>query len=66
MFYNNINMRRFSMAFDNPQLTRTKQHALYITQMEAQNKPKRYGIDLATPMIQRVYKAKPGCSACGK
>lgn len=59
-------MRRFSMAFDNPQLTRTKQHALYIAQMAAQNKPKPSGIDLATPMIERVYKAKPGCSACGK
>lgn len=59
-------MRRFSMAFDNPQLSRTKQHALYIAQMDAQNKAKRSGVDLATPMIERVYKAKPGCSACGK
>ena len=59
-------MRRFSMAFDNPQLTRSKQHLWYMAQMEAQNKPKKYGIDLATPMIERVYKAKPGCSACGK
>ena len=23
-------------------------------------------VDLNTPMIGRVYKAKPGCSACGK
>ena len=62
-------MRRFSMAFDNPQLMRAKQNALYAYQLQAQQKqniPKGRGLDLATPMIDRVHKAKPGCSACGK
>lgn len=26
----------------------------------------RPGASLSSPMIERVYKARPGCSACGK
>ena len=63
-------MKRFSMAFDNPQQNRAKQNLLYAYQLQAQNNTgavsKARGLDLASPMIGRVYKAKPGCSACGK
>lgn len=62
-------MQRFSMAFDNPQLVRAKQNALYAYQNQIQNTAslsKRRGMDLGSPMIERVHKAKPGCSACGK
>ena len=57
------------MAFDNPQQNRAKQNLLYAYQVQAQNnstQSKARGLDLASPMIGRVYKAKPGCSACGK
>jgi hypothetical protein len=62
-------MKRFSMSFDNPAQNAVRQSILYNAQMQAQ-KAKPYAgskkIDLALPMIDRVYKAKPGCSACGK
>ena len=62
-------MKRFSMAFDNPSLMRAKQNLLYAYQTQIQNNQaasKRKGFDLGSPMIDRVHKAKPGCSACGK
>ena len=60
-------MKRFSMTFDNPRQNAIRQSILY-QQQQKQNQavPISRRIDLARPMIDRVYKAKPGCSACGK
>ncbi len=30
------------------------------------SRPKNVNVALNAPMIDRVHKAKPGCSACGK
>lgn len=54
------------MAFDNPKANMIKQNLLYSYQVQAQQKSSSRGMDLSTPMIDRVYKARPGCSACGK
>ena len=62
-------MKRFSMVFDNPGQNAIRQNILYNAQMQSQKATPYTGstkIDLARPMIDRVYKAKPGCSACGK
>lgn len=63
-------MKRFSMAFDDPRINIAKQQLFYESQMKmkdslAQRQNSRGG-DLKLPMIERVYRAKPGCSACGK
>jgi len=62
-------MPRFNMTFDNPAQNAIRQNILY--QYQQQQQKQRAGvpsgkIDLARPMIGRVYSAKPGCSACGK
>lgn len=54
-------MDRFKMKFDNssrsiPTVPKSTIHTNISTRP----------IGLNTPMIDRVYKAKPGCSACGK
>lgn len=60
-------MRRFAMTFDNPGQNAIRQSILYQQQKQVQTTPpSSRRIDLARPMIDRVYKAKPGCSACGK
>jgi hypothetical protein len=60
-------MKRFSMTFDNPAQNAIRQNILYQHQQQNQRQaPPSRKIDLARPMIDRVYKAKPGCSACGK
>jgi hypothetical protein len=59
------------MGFDNQRINQKKQ-ALYNAYLNAEKvknsapiiNPKK--MTLAGPMISRVYKAKPGCSACGK
>ena len=68
-------MKRFSMTFDNPGQTAIRQNIIYQAQLRAQAQAQTASIptgnaskkiDLRRPMIDRVYKAKPGCSACGK
>jgi hypothetical protein len=57
------------MVFDNPGQNAIRQNILYNAQIQSQKAIPYTGstkIDLARPMIDRVYKAKPGCSACGK
>ena len=55
------------MAFDDPRSNMARQNLLYAAQIkyEAQGKKTR-GSDLKVAMIERVHRAKPGCSACGK
>ena len=62
-------MKRFSMTFDNPAQNAIRQNIIYQYQQQLQQQkavPPSKRIDLAKPMVERVYKAKPGCSACGK
>ncbi len=44
-------------------------NAHYIPMPAPRHEPKMVrspALSLSSPMIDRVYKAKPGCSACGK
>lgn len=67
-------MKRFSMTFDNPGQNTFRQNYLsYQTQLQLQKQQQQQRpvalnrkADLTRPMVDRVYKAKPGCSACGK
>jgi len=59
------------MTFDNPAQNAIRQNMMYQYQQQKQQQQQKAvapsrRIDLARPMIDRVYKAKPGCSACGK
>ena len=59
------------MAFDDPRINMQKQHLIYASHIKqenslAQKESHRKGGDLKLPMIERVHRAKPGCSACGK
>ena len=67
---------RIFMNIENPQVISARQQATYNYYLQQQNIQKKqqqltlnkngYKIDLASPMIGRVYTAKPGCSSCGK
>ncbi len=55
-------MDRFKMRFDN-----SRQPIFYPTEKPTANLASIKPVTaLNAPMIDRVYKAKPGCSACGK
>lgn len=62
----NMSGNRFKMEFNNnnntPLIYRQLANALSIPQQV--QAPKL--VSLSSPMINRVYTAKPGCSACGK
>jgi hypothetical protein len=60
-------MNRFKMSFNNsgilpPTVNNNLGTTISRTSIPAIPKP----TSLNTPMIERVYKAKSGCSACGK
>jgi hypothetical protein len=58
-------MDRFKMSFKNS----GEFHQLYNSNLAPPSVPasvKPRNIGLNAPMIDRVHKAKPGCSACGK
>ena len=66
-------MGRFSLSFDNPQSNLAKQQLMYAYQQQitkTQNVSNGNGNGnrngLTGSMIDRVYKARPGCGACGK
>lgn len=69
--------QKISMIIENSQVISARQQATYNyylhqqqqqqqTQKQQQLQTNGYKIDLARPMIGRVYTAKPGCSSCGK
>ncbi len=62
-------MNRFKMTFGNygslPPQTYTMQ-SLSASVGTSRSTPRAMPTALNAPMIDRVYKAKPGCSACGK
>lgn len=57
---------RFKMDFNNnnntPLIYRQIANAISVPQQVQLQK----AVNLSSPMINRVYTAKPGCSACGK
>ncbi len=56
--------RSFKMSFTNDNVILNRQLAI---NSQLNNSPKYKSVGgLNAPMIDRVYKAKPGCSACGK
>jgi hypothetical protein len=58
---------RFKMSFGNDNFRVARQQALASYQANISDIPNRKNPTLLNaPMIDRVYRAKPGCSACGK
>lgn len=58
-------MKHFKMLFSNSNSGYLPPSNLGVTKTIYQQ-PIIKHVALNTPMIERVYKAKPGCSACGK
>ncbi len=61
-------MNRFKMSFNNSRAVPQSYYnnlAANISSVPIQSSAPKSGA-LNTPMIDRVYKAKPGCSSCGK
>jgi hypothetical protein len=61
-------MDRFKMSFNSTGYLPPKNYSNLGANMATQPvvKPKSRPVALNAPMIDRVYKAKAGCSACGK
>jgi hypothetical protein len=57
-------MFRIRMNLDNPNTQLRQNMSSYTASMAAA--PRSRPAPLNAPMIDRVHKAKPGCSACGK
>jgi hypothetical protein len=57
-------MERFKMNFSNANYIPAPRQSV-VTATNVSSKPVPT-LSLRSPMIDRVYKAKPGCSACGK
>lgn len=54
------------MRFNNSGLLPPKYYGNLGANVSSSSPPIRRPASLNSPMIDRVYKAKPGCSACGK
>ena len=61
-------MDRFKMSFNNSRAIQGQYNNMMNSKLSSvpssSVSPKNIGLN--TPMIDRIYKAKPGCSACGK
>ena len=58
-----------SLVIDNPKLNNAKNYFANINKTLVNNSKSNLpnnSMNLRNPMISRVYKAKQGCSACGK
>ena len=55
-------MQRFKMVFNHSGPV----YLQYFNQKNLQKNEQYKNISLNSPMIDRVHRAKPGCSACGK
>ena len=56
---------RLTMNLANPNVQFRQNMSSYTASMAAKPQPPR-PVALNAPMIDRVHKAQPGCSACGK
>jgi hypothetical protein len=54
------------MMFDDPRSNMARQNLLYAAQIKYEAQGKKQSSDLKISMIERIHRAKPGCSACGK
>ena len=59
-------MDRFKMSFNSTGYLPPKNYSNLGANIATQPVVKPRHVALNTPMIDRVYKAKAGCSACGK
>lgn len=59
-------MYRFKLVFDNSQKNNNLGSSLTLPRQPNPIVSRNRTISLNAPMIDRVHKAKPGCSACGK
>lgn len=59
-------MYRFKLVFDNLQQNNNLGSSLTLPRQPNPIVSRNRNISLNAPMIDRVHKAKPGCSACGK
>lgn len=58
---------KMSLVIDNPKINNAKNNnALYNNQYVPKTNLPNISMDLKGSMISRVYKAKQGCSSCGK
>ena len=56
---------RITMNLANPNVQFRQNMAAYASSISVKSQPTRI-VGLNSPMIDRVHKTKPGCSACGK
>lgn len=61
------------MSIDDPKTNMARQSILYEQYLAGQQKPGNTGVtaslkkmDLSSPMIDRIVKARQGCGGCGK
>ena len=59
-------MNRFKIVFNNSQQYNNLGSSLNSSRQPNQIVSRNKNISLHSPMIDRIHKAKPGCSACGK
>lgn len=63
-------MNRFKISFNNSGTFRSQYNSNTVSvgksNISSIPAPAPRNVGLNAPMIDRVYKAKPGCSACGK
>ena len=59
-------MHRFKIVFDNSQQHNNLGNTLHLSGQSKSVSVISRNMSLNAPMIDRVHKAKPGCSACGK
>jgi len=59
-------MHRFKLVFYNSQQNNNLGSSLTLPRQPNTIVSRNSNFSLNTPMIDRVHKVKPGCSACGK
>ena len=59
-------MHRFKLVFYNSQQNNNLGSSLTLPRQSNLIVSRNSNLSLNAPMIDRVHKAKPGCSACGK
>jgi hypothetical protein len=59
-------MHRFKIVFNNLQNYNNLGNNLNLSGQPKSGSVASKNISLNSPMIDRIHKAKPGCSACGK
>jgi hypothetical protein len=65
-------MRRLSMVIDNPKMVMAQNNIAYLNSLRSRNVSTSSNktivgrkMDLSTPMLDRIVKARTGCGGCG-